>query len=143
MKLEIENIKINKVIDILDKLVLTGLKSIHRTRLSQKLTEKLQRVVEEEKEIRKEQCHLDEKGNPKLKEDNSLDVKDITEFNKVMSEFYTEKVIVSSDEDQVMLKSVKESLENSDTELNGEEAYSFEHLYSGFVSGESEVKKGD
>jgi len=42
MKLTIENIKLANSINILDKLSLKGLKSIHRTRLSKQLTEKLQ-----------------------------------------------------------------------------------------------------
>lgn len=146
MRLEVENVKINQVIDLLDRLSLRGLKSIHRTRLSQQLTEKLQRVVKEEKEIRKDLCHLDENGKPKIKEDGNLDVKNITEFNKIMAEFYKEKIIISGDEPQIMLKSVKDSLETTEMDFEGESAYTFEHLYSGFVGGaenESEEVVGE
>jgi hypothetical protein len=137
MKLQIENIKLNGAIQILDKLSLKGLKSIHRTRLSKQLTEKLQRVAEEEKQLKKEHCNLDDDGEP-IVIDGKLDIKDMDEFQEVMQEFYSEKVIIDSSDSLVMLKSVKKSLEESEIEWEGEEAYTFESLYSAFEEAEQD-----
>lgn len=134
MELRVKNVKISPVIQLLDKLPLKGLKSIHRTRLSQQLGEKLERVIEEEREIKKELCHLDEDGNPKVNDDGTLDVKDREEFNKVMREFLDEEVVIDGGDSQIAMKSVKQSLEESEVEFEGEEAYTFAYLYDAFVT---------
>lgn len=138
MKLKVQNIKLNEVIVLLEKLPLKGLKSIYRTRLAQELTGKLERVIEEERTIRKELCHLDDEGEPKVKEDGSLDVKDREEFNKVMSEFYESEVIIDGGDSQVALRSVKQSLEETELEFEGKESYTFAYLYEAIQGGESE-----
>ena len=131
MRLEIENIKLVESINILDKLSLKGLKSIHRTRLSKQLQEKLQRLSEEEKELKKEHCNLDENGEP-IVVDGQLDIKDIALFKETMQEFYTEKVVIDGGDNQVVLKSVKASLEESEIEWEGKQAYAFADLYEAF-----------
>lgn len=127
MKLEIEYRQLSHVINLLDRLKLKGLKSIHRTRLSRKLQEELERVAGEQLEIQKEYFELDENGNPIIEEDKCKDEK---EYLETMNKFLQEKVIIDSGDSQVMLKSVKSSLEESDLELEGREAYVFEYLYT-------------
>src|SRR5699024_2033295 len=129
MKLKIDNIKVGGAIKILDKLPLKGLKSIHRTSLSEQLQEHLKRIINEEDELRKEYCHLDDEENPK-EIDGKLDLKDEED---VIIEFYKEKVIIDSGDSQVMLKSVKQSMEETDVEFKGEEAYQFADLYESII----------
>ncbi|WP_163581140.1 DUF1617 family protein [Gracilibacillus saliphilus] len=145
MYIEIENIKIADSIGVLEKLTLKGLKSIYRTRLATKLSEKLKRVAEEQEELRKQYCHLDKEGNPKVKEDGKLDVKDKEEFDKVMNEFFKEKIVIDDGDSQVMLKSVKKSLEESENEWSSREAYAFAYLYEAFKDDDNaaETEKDD
>lgn len=131
MHLEIENIRLADSISVLEKLSLKGLKSIHRTRLTKTLTEKLQRVAEEEKELKKEHSNLDDDGEPIIK-DGKYDIKDMDSFNRDIQDFYSEKVIINDDHLQQSLKSVKQSLEESEIEWEGKEAYAYADLYEGF-----------
>lgn len=135
MRLEIENIKISDSINILNKLPLKGLKSIHRTRLANKLIEKLQRVADEEKKLKEEYSNKDKDGKAVIK-DGKYDIKDLDEFQKVIEEFYKEKVVIDDGDSQVMLRSVKQSLEECEIEWEGKEAYDYAALYEGFKGGE-------
>lgn len=142
MKLEIEYNQLANCINILDKLPLKGLKSIHRTRLSNKLTEVLQRVSNEQTEIQKEYFELDEEGNPKI--DNELKYcKDKEAYSKTMTDFVTEKAVIDDGDSQVMLKSVKKSLEEADVEFDGREAYAYEYLYSALTDAEGAKETTD
>ena len=131
MKLSIENIKVNGALAVLDKLSLKGLKSIHRTRLSNQLVEHMKRIIDEEKELRKEYSNLDDEGEP-IVIDGKLDLKDEQGFKDAITEFYKEKVIIDSGDSQTTLKSVKQSLEQSEEEWQGKEAYDFADLYEAF-----------
>ena len=143
MKLKIDNIKVGGAIKILDKLPLKGLKSIHRTRLSEQLQEHLQRIIKEEEELRKEYCYLDDEGNPKVI-DGKLDLKDAEGFKEAITEFYKEKLIIDSGDSQVALKSVKQSIEESDVEFKGEEAYEFADLYESIIGdNESQIDENN
>src|SRR5699024_12298949 len=116
MQMIIYNIQYGETIKILDKIQLKALKTINKTRLSEQMQEQLKRIINEEKELRKEYCHLDDEGNPKVI-DGKLDLKDEEEFKDVIIEFYKEKVIIDSGDSQVMLKSVKQSMEETDVEF--------------------------
>lgn len=140
MKLEIEYNQLANCINVLDKLNLKGLKSIHRTRLSKKLSETLQRVVEEQTEIQKEYFELDEEGNPITDDEHC---KDREGYLKTMDEFTKERAVIDDGDSQVMLRSVKQSLEESEEEWEGREAYAFEYLYTALENGEKENKSED
>lgn len=127
MKLEIENKELANCISVLDKLALKGMKSIYRTRLSKKLSSILQRVVEEQREIQKEYFELDDNGNPIIDDEHC---KDIDGYVNTMKELTSEKAIVNDGDSQVMLKSVKQSLEDSEDTFSEEEAYGYEYLYT-------------
>lgn len=138
MNLKVENIQLSRCIAVLEKMPLKGLKSIHRTRLANQLKEKLDRVAEEEAEIRKEHSNLDENGEPIVKDDGTLDLKDAEAYKDTIEKFYTEKAVVDDGDSQVALKSVKKSLENCEEEWDGKEAIAFEHLYSGLEGSDKE-----
>jgi len=143
MKLEIENGQIVNCINVLDKLSLKGLKSIYRTRLSKELAKKLDRVGEEQTEIQKEYFELDEEGKPKV--DNKLEhCKDIEGYNETMNEFIKSKVVIDGGDSRVMLESVKNSLEETEEDFSGRDAYAYEYLYSAFEEdGRNEEKSDD
>lgn len=134
MKLEIEYIQLTNSINILDKLKLKGLPSIHRTRLSRQLGEILDRVGAEQLELQKEYFEVDENGEPILEDEKC---KDKEGYEKAMKDFVREKAIIDSGDSQVALKSVKASLETSEELWDSREAYAFESLYSGFIDGEN------
>ena len=139
MKFKIENIRLSGAIQVLDKMPLKGLKSIHRTRLSEKLQEELQRVAKEEKALRKEYSNLDENGEP-IVIDGKLDLKDEDGFRDALTEFYKEEVIIDSGDSHVMLKSVKRSLEECEVEWDGKDAYSFADLYDAIEGNTEDVE---
>src|SRR5699024_2598187 len=85
--------------------------------------------------------YLDDEGNPKVI-DGKLDLKDEEEFKDVIIEFYKEKVIIDSGDSQVMLKSVKQSMEETDVEFKGEEAYQFADWYESIIGdNESRIQR--
>lgn len=131
MKVEIENIKLAGCINVLDKLQLKGLKSIHRTRLINALGEKLQRIAEEERQLKIEHSNLDKEGNPIIV-DGNYDIKDMDAFKNAMEDFYKEKAIIDGGDSQVFLRSVKQSLEESEIVWEGEEASNYAYLYDAF-----------
>ncbi|WP_077303251.1 hypothetical protein [Virgibacillus pantothenticus] len=133
MKIEIINIKLLDCINILDKLPLMGLKSIHRTRLCDRLITEIERVSKEERQLKEEHSNKDEEGNPIIN-DASYDIKDIEEFQQVMKGFYKEKVIIDGGDSQVYLKSVKQSLEDVEVEWSGKEANDYAYLYDAFIN---------
>lgn len=130
MELRIKYLELANVINILDKLKAKGLKSIHRTRLSRQLGEELERVGKEQKEIQKEYFELDENDEPIIQDDKC---KNPEEYVKTMDEFVNEVVVIDSGDSQVMLRSVKETLEESEIEWDTREAYTYEYLYTALI----------
>jgi len=49
-----------------------------------------------------------------------------------MNEFYKETIVIDSGDSQVALKSVKQSLEDSEIAWSGKDAYAFADLYEAF-----------
>ncbi|MEW9503424.1 hypothetical protein AB1471_16800, partial [Jeotgalibacillus marinus] len=67
MQVKIINEKLGQVINLLFDLPLKGKQSRHRSKCIKALDERLKEVAEQEQELLKEHCHLDEEGNPKIK----------------------------------------------------------------------------
>ncbi|WP_405101417.1 hypothetical protein [Oceanobacillus sp. FSL H7-0719] len=133
MKLKIANNQLMNVIQILQKIKLGGLPSIYKTRLIKKLDEFLSRAAEEQKEIQKEYFELDEQGEPIVEDEKC---KNTEEYRKAIVEFLNGENIISDGDSQVMLKSVKSTLEKSEVEWEPEEAFIFEYLYSALEDSE-------
>lgn len=127
MKLEIEYIQLANSINVLDKLKLKGLPSIHRTRLSKQLGGILERVGQEQLELQKEYFETNDNDEPIMKDDKC---KDKEGYEKAIDTFIKERAVIDSGDSQVALKSVKNALETSEVEFDGRDAYSFEYLYS-------------
>jgi hypothetical protein len=133
MKLEIGYRELSGVISVLDKLKLNGLKSVHKTRLARQLREHLDRIAEEQLEIQKDYFELDEDDMPIVKNETCKDIKG---YNEEINKFLDEKVVIDSGDSQVMLKSIKNSLEESDVEWENRDAYSHEYLYTALEKGD-------
>lgn len=135
MQVSIENIKVASAIGVLDKLELRGLKSIHRTRLSKLLTEKLKKIAEEEKKLKESYAAKDKKGEPIVKE-GKYNIEEKDKLQKDLEAFFYEKIVIDGGDNQVFIKSVKQSLEESEIDWVGKEAYAYADLYNAFEGGE-------
>lgn len=139
MKISIENQKLVASINLLYGLSLKGKQSRHRTKCIKLLNERLNELQEQENELLKEHCHLDEEGNPKTKENGTMwDVKDPDAFSKDRAELYEEKMVIEGGNNQEMLSTVKDVLFDCDKELSGQEAEIYDYLCDQFEEGEDE-----
>jgi hypothetical protein len=139
MEIKIENQKLAPAINLLYSLSLKGQQSRHRTKFIKLLQEKLTDFLDGEKEMRKEECELDEKGDPKTHEENGqelLNVIDMKHFQKVRKELYEEERVIDGGDNQVMLQTVKKVLEDCDKELSGQEADIYDYLCEAFEKAE-------
>jgi len=135
MQLKIENIKISGAIEILDKLKLKGLKSVHRTRLIRLLSDKLQEVIEEEKSLKESYAAKDDEGKPIIIDDK-YDIEETEKLQEDLEAFFNEKVVIDGGDNQVTIKSVKQSLEECDIDWSGQQAYDYANLYEAFEGGD-------
>src|SRR5690606_26516304 len=105
------------------------------------LNNRLNEVAEQENELLKEHCYLDDKGNPKKKFVNGTeywDVKDVEAFSKDKTELYEEEMVIEGGNNHEMLKTVKEILLNCDREFSGQEAEVYDYLCDQFEKGGDE-----
>lgn len=142
MKFVTEYSHIGHVINVLQKLKLKGLKSIHRSRLKDSLMQHLERVSKEEKELKDQYAKKDDNDEPILKELEDgrkvYDIENMEEFSKALDEFYKEKVVIDGGDSQVFLKSVKASVEESEVEWSGQESDYFAYTYEAFQEDKKE-----
>ncbi|MCM3110053.1 DUF1617 family protein [Lederbergia lenta] len=133
MNVKIENAKLGQVIDLLFNLSLKGKQSRHRTKFIKTLSDRLQEVTEQEKELLKEHCHLDEEGNPKTKNDGqNWDVKDIDAFIADKTELYEEELVIDGGDAHGMLKTVQKVLDECEVAFSGQEAVLYDYLCEQF-----------
>ncbi len=133
MQVKIENQKLGQAINLLFNLSLKGKQSRHRTQFIKALEEKLKDFAEQEKELLKEHCYLDEKGEPKTIENGTKwDVKDLDAFAKDRTELYEEERVFEGGDAQGMLKTVKDILLNCDKEWQGQDAVIYDYLCEQF-----------
>ncbi|KYC94358.1 hypothetical protein B4102_3579 [Heyndrickxia sporothermodurans] len=141
MQVKIENQKLGQAINLLFNLSLKGKQSRHRSKFIKALNEKLNEFAEQEQELLKEHCHLDENGEPKKTEDGTIkveDIKDIDAFTKDRTELYEEERVFEGGDAQVMLKTVKDVLLNCEREWSGQEAVIYDYLCEQFENGADE-----
>jgi hypothetical protein len=135
MEIKIENQKLAPAINLLYSLSLKGQQSRHRTKFIKLLQEKLTDFLVGEKEMRKEECNLDEKGEPKTYLKNGqelLDVKDLDHFTTAKKELYEESRVIDGGDNQVMLQTVKKVLFDCEREFSGQEADVYDYLCDAF-----------
>lgn len=146
MQVKIKNSQLGQVSDLLFNLSLRAKQSRHRTKFVKKLNEHLQEVIEQEKELLKEHCHLDEKGEPKLKKDGKhWDVKDLDAFSKDKKELYEEEFVIEGGGNRETIKVMKQiitELYEGDREFQGQEGVAFDLLCDVFEIDEIEEENG-
>lgn len=139
MLLKIENQRIASAAQILFDLPLKGKESRHRTKLIKLFEGRLKEVSEQEKDLLKEHCNLDEEGNPKTFDNGQKwDVKDPDEFTKDRIDLYEEKYVIDAGDIEETLKVVKSALENCDVVFSGKEADTYDYLCEALEEGEGE-----
>ena len=133
MEVRIKNSMLPSSISLLYNLKLKGKQSRHRSRFVKMLSERLQEVSDQERELLIQHCNLDENGEPKTIENGTKwDVKDLKAFAKDKQELYDEEQVFGSVDHQLTLKVMKQILTECDVELSGEEAYAYMYLCDAF-----------
>ncbi len=133
MKVEIENGKLAAAINFMYDLKLARKQSRMRRRLIKLMSERLQEVEEERKELLKEHSHKDENGEPIVKENGNYDVKDIVAFSNDLKELYAEKMVIEGGDNREMLYTVKHILKKfEDEEYEGQESEIYDYLCDQF-----------
>ncbi|WP_209020046.1 hypothetical protein [Jeotgalibacillus proteolyticus] len=139
MKFHIENSKINGAINLLSQLSLKGTNSRHRSKMIKALSTHLKEVGDDEKEILKQHCRLDEHGEPKKTADGrAWDVKDLKTFVKDRDELYAEKLILEGGKAWGYLRTVKDILLECEMEWSGADAEIYDYLCDEFERIEEE-----
>lgn len=136
MQVKIQNAKLGQAIDLLFNLALKGKQSRHRTKFINVMNNRLKEVAEQEKVLLKEHCHLDEKGEPKTKDEKYWDLKDVSAFTKDKNELYEEELVIDGGDAQGYLKTVKKVLEDCDVAFSGQEAMIYDYLCEQFEGDE-------
>lgn len=145
MEIKIENQKLAPAINLLYKLNLKGMKSIYRTRFQKLLRAKLEAFVEDEKELAKSYCNLDEKGEAKIIDGNRFDVKEgmAPAFAEERLKLNKEARVIDGGDNQTMLQSVKKSLAESTEDWQGADADTYEYLFTVFEKVADPAKGGE
>jgi hypothetical protein len=116
--------------NFLADLTLKGSASRLRTRFIKKLQEQLNKVDEEKQEILKNYGELDEKGNIKTKEENGSKVYVISDreaCEKEMLELFDEVMVIEENqENEKMLKIIRDAVLNCEREFTGQMAFDFD-----------------
>ena len=139
MQVTIKNEKLGQAISLLFDLSLKGKQSRQRSKFIKALDERLKEVAEQEQELLKEHCHLDEEGNPKTKNNGQeWDVKDVGAFRKDKIELYEEEFVLDGGDNEEMLKTLKTVLFDCEKEFKGQEAQIYDYLCDQFEKGDEE-----
>lgn len=133
MKVEIENGKLADVINFLYGLSLTRKHSRMRRRLIKMLSERLQTVEEDRKELLEEHSHKDENGKAIIKPDGNYDVKDMVAFSNDLKELYAEKMVIEGGDNREMIRTMKQALKKfEDVEYEGKDSEIYDYLCDQF-----------
>jgi len=129
MEVKIKNTLLDTAIEMFYTMELKGKKSRHRTKFVQMLGNHYDEVVEQEKELLKENCYLDEDGNPKMSEDGkSFEVKDMKNLQNEIQLLQSEELVIASPENRTLLLTIREILDECEEEYSNEKATVYAHL---------------
>jgi len=131
MTVGLENKYIPDIVNLLFGLSLKGKESRHRSRLIKGLQEHLNILQEEEHQILLDHAELDEKGNPKKKENGTKwDIKDLDAFASEKSELMNEVFYIDNANLEESLNIIYEVLNDSDEIWEGKEAMIYDYFLS-------------
>ena len=120
-----KNRDLAKAINFLNSLNLKGKDSRSRSKFIRLLEKYFEELKDDELELLKEFDLLDENGN--IKQDMD-DTESIRLFNTEQEKLYSEKVVINCEDIIDRMNTLKEVLENLDTELSGDDAYIYDYL---------------
>lgn len=125
MKITMKNKDLAKAINFLNSLNLKGKDSRSRSKFIRLLEKYFEELKDDELELLREFDLLDENGN--IKQDTS-DTDSIRLFNIEQEKLYSEQVVINCEDIIDRMNTLKEVLENLDTELSGDDAYIYDYL---------------
>lgn len=124
-----KNRDLAKAINFLNSLNLKGKDSRSRSKFIRLLEKYFEELKDDELELLKELDLLDENGN--IKQDTN-DTDSIRLFNIEQEKLYSEQVVINCEDIIDRMNTLKEVLENLDTELSGDDAYIYDYLLDEF-----------
>lgn len=128
--MRMKNAEVESFLNFIMSMELSGKNSRLRTRFAKLLMQQQQLINEEHMELIKEYSHLDDNGNPKVKEENGkqmYDVYDRESFNKEYSILLNEDFIIEANEERrEMLLLVKDVILNCEMTFKGREALQYD-----------------
>lgn len=125
MKIIMKNRDLVKAINFLNSLNLKGKDSRSRSKFIRLLEKYFEELKDDELELLREFDLLDENGN--IKQDTN-DTDSIRLFNIEQEKLYSEQVVINCEDIIDRMNTLKEVLENLDTELSGDDAYIYDYL---------------
>lgn len=120
-----KNRDLAKAINFLNNLNLKGKDSRSRSKFIRLLEKYFEELKDDEIELLREFDLLDENGNIKQDTDNTDSIR---LFNIEQEKLYSEKVVINCEDIIDRMITLKEVLENLDTELSGDDAYIYDYL---------------
>lgn len=131
----IQKAKLAPIINLLFDLPLKRTQARHRTKFMMILQKHFEEYQQDYQDLLKEHCHLDEEGNPIMKDDNTPDIKDMQAFLEDKKKLDEEEVVVEGGNVQEILKTVKEVLLNCDKEFQGYDSIIYDYICDQFEKG--------
>lgn len=129
MEVKIENMIIERIVEMFFEMKLKGKKSRHRTKFIQFLTDKVAEKEKNEKQLLEEYCEKDENGELKANEEGThYDIKDMDEYVRELQELNMEKVVFGGSENEETIKVVRDILDECEEEYSGYDATIYNHL---------------
>lgn len=125
MKITMKNRDLAKAIKFLNSLNLKGKDSRSRSKFIRLLERYFEELKDDELELLREFDLLDENGN--IKQDTD-DTNSIRLFNTEQEKLYSEQVVINCEDIIDRMNTLKDVLENLDTELSGDDAYIYDYL---------------
>ena len=120
-----KNRDLAKAIKFLNSLNLKGKDSRSRSKFIRLLERYFEELKDDELELLREFDLLDENGN--IKQDTD-DTNSIRLFNTEQEKLYSEQVVINCEDIIDRMNTLKDVLENLDTELSGDDAYIYDYL---------------
>lgn len=138
MKLTLKNKELNPAISLLDGMALSANSdSRHRSKLINLLSQAIEGMIEEEKELLESHGLLDE--NKELLPESERNVEAVAQFNADHAKLLEEEVVISGGMYEKNIKEVQRILYDYTGELSGEEAVIYDRLLDEFEKNETEV----
>jgi hypothetical protein len=130
IKLQNKDLKITY--DFLMSIGVKGKKSTHRTRIAKAIEEQHKKYADEELNLLKDYCSVDDKGEFVRLPNGNLDISDTAKFNKEQESLANEYFVIDDTNLETALKTVKELVIDYNKELDGNDALAHFYLVEAF-----------